>query len=256
MKIRTDFVTNSSSSSFIIGKKGDGFTKNDIYLAIKTLYKSYLENRDKLIPVVKNYNIIWDAENKRFMYKEYGKLTEELMEKRREINSRLEKDFGFDVHACFHYDFEWLKYDTYEEFLKYFENKAKETNNGFGSKVPFEIVDFETDTEMPDGKSFKDSFDYQEIVDWYLPCLLFPSDAMDYDINGNFIGDCHACPFHEKKELCEKLKENMKNGRYTMSNLVLEILGKIGVISYCGLIPDYVVQKLGKVSNVFDNHMG
>ena len=37
-----------------------------------------------------------------------------------------------------------------------------------------DIIDFEKETEMPDGKLFKDSFDYQELIDWYLPCVLFP----------------------------------------------------------------------------------
>lgn len=258
MKERLDFVTNSSSSSFIIGKKGDGFTKDNIFIKIKILYKEYIKNRDKLIPIADNYDVVWDEKDKTFRYKELGKVTDELRAKRREINERLNKDFGFDIYASFHYDFEWLKCETYEEYLEYFENKAKTSKVIPSFYKPFEIVDFESDTTMPNGELFKDSFDYQEIIDWYLPCLLFPSDEMDYDIEGNYIGSCNACPFGKKKNknLCNKLNENMKSRKYTKENLVLEVLGKIGVISYCGLMPNYIVERLGKASNVYENHMG
>ena len=43
MKVRLDFVTNSSSSSFIIGKRGDKNTKDTVFLKIVSFYNEMLK---------------------------------------------------------------------------------------------------------------------------------------------------------------------------------------------------------------------
>lgn len=256
MKFRKDFVTNSSSSSFIIGKYGDGIDKNTVYELVRHIYKEFLDIKKRLMPVAKDYGICWDVERECFTYIKFGKITDELRAERKEINARLKKDFGVELcDLYFYHNFEWLKCETYDDFVEFFGGKDAKDAYGFSMR-PFDIIDFEKETEMPDGKLFKDSFDYQEIIDWYLPCVLFPSEEQNYDLEGNYIGECGECPFNHNKEACEKFKSNEKEGKYTKETLVCKVLGKIGVISYCGYIPEYVVEKLGAKSNVYCNHMG
>ena len=255
MKFRRDFVTNSSSSSFIIGKYGEGIDKNTVYELVRHIYKEFLEIKDKLMPVVSDYGICWNEQSKSFAYTKFGNL-DELRDERKEINARLVADFG----AClsdlsYYHNFAWIDCETYDDYLKFFEDK--DSKEPFGKYLkPFDIVDFENDKVMPNGELFKDNFDYQELIEWYLPCMLFPGDDMDYDYLGNYIGDCMDCPYKKDKDLCAKVKERVKAGKISKEIMVAKLLGKIGVLSYCGFLPEYVVERLGKKSFVHCNHMG
>ena len=58
MKIRMDFVTNSSSSSFIIGKaKQNNYTVEDVYTILKKLYLKYEEKKQELIPYIDKHQL-------------------------------------------------------------------------------------------------------------------------------------------------------------------------------------------------------
>ena len=97
MKFRKDFVTNSSSSSFIIGKYGDGIDKNTVYELVRKIYKDFLDIKERLMPVAKEYGICWDIDRECFTYIKFGKITDELRAERKEINARLKKDFGVEL---------------------------------------------------------------------------------------------------------------------------------------------------------------
>lgn len=66
MKRRSDFVTNSSSSSFILGTKDDDtVTKDSVYSIIRNLYLEYIEKRNQIIQYIKEHptlGIVYDEE--------------------------------------------------------------------------------------------------------------------------------------------------------------------------------------------------
>lgn len=56
LKIRNGFVTNSSSSSFIIGKANDNtVTIDSVYQEIKELYKQYYKSCSEMYSYVEEY---------------------------------------------------------------------------------------------------------------------------------------------------------------------------------------------------------
>lgn len=144
MKIRNSFVTNSSSSSFVI-EKSNANSIDNCYQLVKMAYIEMFEKVEevkKQIKSIKDYPIMFDEENSMFKFKK-DIIKKWDNEKRWEFEDRFEETFGVTCCVRFYVgDIGWLETaNTYDEYVEYWINKIKE-NKGqkYMVHAPFIIV--------------------------------------------------------------------------------------------------------------------
>lgn len=233
MKCRQDFVTNSSSSSFIFGlPSGNDYSTEILFRQIK-IWTMELLNLMKVVDGTLKLN----NPDKYKMVSRLRKLNKDRW-KKDGFNIRLQNEFeylnknleGFEFTRClmailennnFYLDYKKFfefyvnscsRIDNLKKFITY--NSYNQYYNDIDKPFKFSIIDFKNIKE-------KDFLDVDEIVNWYC--------NVDADV------------FLSEEEI---------------NSMSYKYVGEICVFSECGYIPDILVEMLKVMSVKSEEHMG
>lgn len=252
LKIRNGFVTNSSSSSFIIGKANDNtVTIDSVYQEIKEFYKQYYKSCSEMYSYVEEYypdvfEVVTEKRGKYLHSKKSWDCT-------KIADTQLRLMFGLDHYEELPGVIDWINCETYKDYVNFWISKME-----IGVHAPFYIRDFSCNdpyvpldfsTQMIECSGDNGNGIESDILNWYFP-----------NFEGVVYG-CNRCPAQyycekDRSEECDSMAELFKGKDIPEDKVCLYVLGKICVCSECGYLPDYVVERLEGISEYSCNHMG
>lgn len=252
LKIRNGFVTNSSSSSFIIGKANDNtVTIDSVYQEVKELYKQYYKSCSEMYSYVEEYypdvfEVVTEKRGKYLHSKKSWDCT-------KIADTQLRLMFGLDHYEELPGVIDWINCETYKDYVNFWISKME-----IGVHAPFYIRDFSCNdpyvpldfsTQMIECSGDNGNGIESDILNWYFP-----------NFEGVVYG-CNRCPAQyycekDRSEECDSMAELFKGKDIPEDKVCLYVLGKICVCSECGYLPDYVVERLEGISEYSCNHMG
>lgn len=253
MKIRTSFVTNSSSSSYILGNINDAdLTLDKVFDMMKSFYVEWIEKSQEVIKYVEeqheknpDYPCI---KGKYVSFKQGTPYSEQ-----KPVLEELEEKFGISDELYNGQELPFLQCKNYEEYMEWGKEavkKAKEETDDAYGVVPFDIAYMTNPnpellhTGFLEGSS---SAVWCSVVTWHEEDIENVQDYFEKAMEA-LQDKWNMCQNCEDKEYCKyKLQDNM--------NLAMN-LGKICIYSECELIPQYVVNQLKKLCEFYCVHMG
>lgn len=270
MKKRLGFVTNSSSSSFIISNQKNFNTLDDVYQVVLNLFKDYRNKIKEMIQYCEERPNFPIGAKDGALYTKDGKYDWEMSN--REAAQELYKIIGDEYFSLYYANLsftDWVEHcPDYQSYYDYWYNKMYVTKEkdtrGFQSHAPFSICDYTKETmdtlhyipyDFENGECIErdnptTNVEKDELVDWYFLCC-----------HSNYNNDCkkHGCYYLRNEYMdiddCAIVRKCKKQG-IPMEELQLKVLGRFAILSEGGYIPEPIVDQLSKICKYHCNHMG